>query len=357
MPALPTPSTTAPGVRLLTGPALADALPGLIEFLHRNDTAHPAHHPLWLFVLKEGLGHVPYVLEARHARRTTGCLPLAFVRSTLFGRFLVSLPYLNTAGVIADDDGTRRALIDRAIELADELDVRHLELRHESAIVHLRLNGTRTDKVHMRLPLPSFPGPLWEEFPSKVRNQVRKGEKSGLTVQFGSFDLLDEFYAVFSHNMRDLGTPVYGRKLFQAVLRYFPESAELCVVRLGTKPVAGALVVHGKGISEVPSASSLREFNSLCANMFMYWNLLDRAIERGQSLLDFGRSTRGSNSYKFKKQWGAEESPAVWQYSHRGEAADLQPDNPKYGRLVQIWKRLPVSVTRVIGPAIVRGIP
>ncbi len=157
--------------------------------------------------------------------------------------------------------------------------------------------------------------------------------------------------------MRDLGTPVYSRKLFEAILHYFADSAEVCVVRLGETPVAGAIVVHGRGITEVPSASSLRQFNPLCANMLMYWNLLNRSMERGQAVFDFGRSTRGSSTYKFKKQWGAVEHQAVWQYALRGDAAELNPDNPKYGRMVQLWKRLPVRITRMIGPAIVRGIP
>ena len=344
-------------VRLLAGTALRDAVPRSSAFTQSGKIVHPAHQLQWLLALRDGLGHEPFVLEASSGKKTVGYLPLSFVSSFLFGRFLASLPYLNTGGVQAKDLATRLSLIDRAIELADSMHVRHLELRHESLVDHPRLDGIRDTKVHMRLELPSFPGPLWEGFKAKVRNQVRKGEKSGLTAHWGTHELLDEFYAVFSQNMRDLGTPVYSRKLFQAILHYFPSSAELCVVRLGEQPVAGAILVHGKGITEVPSASSLRQFNSLCANMLMYWNLLNRSIERGQAIFDFGRSTRGSNTYKFKRQWGAVECPAVWQYALRGEAAELNPDNPKYGRFVQLWKRLPVRITRMIGPAIVRGIP
>ena len=350
-------SLTKVDTRVLSGAALANALPRLTAFVQRGERAHPAHHPRWLFALKEGLGHVPCAVESIRDGKTVGYLPLTFVRSTLFGRFLVSLPYLNTTGTLADDDTTRLALIDRAVALADEMNVRHLELRQESAITHPRLNGSRTNKVHMRLALPAFPGPLWEGFKPKVRNQVRKGEKSGLSVHWGTFALLDEFYSVFSTNMRDLGTPVYGRKFFRAILRHFPGMAELCIVRLGSRPVAGALLMHGKGITEVPSASSLREYNSLSSNMLMYWNLLERSIQRGQQVFDFGRSTRDCSTFKFKQQWGAIESPAIWQYARHGQAAELRPDNPKYERFIRLWQRLPVRVTRVIGPAIVRGIP
>lgn len=344
-------------VNLLSGSSLSAAMPRLTEYACSGDRWHPSRHPQWMYVLKEGLGHVPYALEATDGGRTVGYLPLAFVRSTLFGRFLVSLPYLNSAGVIGDTEEIKSALISQAVELGDSLRARHVELRHEEPTTHPKLNGTRNSKVHMRMELPSFPGPLWTSIPSKVRNQVRKGEKCGLTTHWGTFDLLPEFYEVFSTNMRDLGTPVYSQNLFRSMLRHFHGNAELCVLRYEGQPVSGAVLVHGKGITEVPSASTLRSANNLSANMLMYWNLLDRTVQRGQTVFDFGRATKDGNTYKFKKQWGAVESPAVWQYALHGSAADLRTDNPRYSRFIKMWQRLPVRVTRVIGPRIVRGIP
>ncbi len=317
-----------------------------------------SRHPAWLQVLRRGLGHTPYCLEASDGEEVRGTLPLVHVQSLLFGRFLVSLPYLNYGGVIADDELTARLLIERAIRLADELEVRYLELRHERAIEHPLLPDRMTNKVHMRLALPDRPEKLWSRLSAKVRNLVRKGQKSDLTVHWGGAELLDEFYGVFSRNMRDLGTPAYGRKLFQEVLRHFPDRAEFCVVRAGFQPVAGALLLHGWNVTEVPSASALREFNHTSANMLMYWHLLQRAILRGRRVFDFGRSTLEGNTYRFKKQWGAAAFPAVWQYYTRvGARSDLRPENPRYQRLIHIWQRLPLSLTRLIGPAIVRGIP
>ena len=351
-------TATDAAIRLLTGPALTARLPALTEYVQRGRFAPPGRDPGWLNILRDGLGHVPFALEASRGGKTCGWLPLAYVRSSLFGRYLVSLPYLNTGGIQADDEPTARRLINHAVSLAYDLQVKHLELRHEAVAEHPLLQASISRKVHMRLELPSFPGPLWESLPSKVRNQVRKGEKSGLQLVWGGFDLLDEFYEVFSQNMRDLGTPVYGRALFASILRHFGHDAEFCVVRLEGKPIASALLLHGKGVSEVPSASSLREFNSLCANMLMYWNLLERAVQRGQAIFDFGRSTIDGNTFRFKKQWGALPEPATWQYhTLTGGSADLRPDNPRYQRLVKIWQRLPVRLTRLIGPRIVRGIP
>lgn len=338
---------------------LAGALPRLEAYLLRNGPLVPlSRHPGWLNVLAQGQSHAPYCLETTEGGTTTGFLALASVSSFLFGRFLVSLPYLNYGGPVADDDVTGRRLIDAAVRLADDLRVRHLELRHEFPVAHPSLTQKRTDKVHMRLDLPATPGKLWDELDPKVRNQVRKGQKSGLNVSWGGAELLAAFYDVFSRNMRDLGTPVYGKRLFQAILEQFVGRAELCVVHAGPTPVAGALLLHGWGVTEVPSASSLRSHNHTCANMLMYWHLLERAVQRGQDVFDFGRSSEGSTTMRFKKQWGASPGQSEWQfYVRRGEAGSLRKESPKYQRMVRIWQRLPLPVTRFLGPKIVRGIP
>jgi FemAB-related protein (PEP-CTERM system-associated) len=345
-------------IRTLQGRQLIDRLPHLEEFARRVPRLPLSRLPSWLSILAEGLNHDVYCLEAVEGDRTCGFLPLAYVSSLLFGRYLVSLPYLNTAGVLADDPGVTCRLLDRALSLADQLKVRFLELRNEEPVGHPAFTDRMTTKVHMRLPLPDHVDALWEGLSAKIRNQVRKGQKSNLTVAWGGEELLPEFYQVFSRNMRDLGTPVYGSALFARTLRQFPDQAELSVVRAGTRPVAGALLLHGWGVTEVPSASCLHEFNCTCANMLLYWHLLKRAVERGQSVFDFGRCSADSSTFRFKKQWGAEASPATWQYYVRkGNISAVRPENPRYGRMIRIWQQLPVLLTRLIGPQIVRGIP
>jgi len=345
-------------VRMHDRRGLVGLLPRLGHYAARGGQWPLSYDPSWAAVLEAGLDHTPYVLTAEERGEIRGYLALSFMRSALFGRFLVSLPYLNYGGVQADDDATACLLVDHAVALADRLDVRYLELRHEQPLDHPALVQRASNKVHMRLPLPATVGTLWDRIPSKVRNQVRKGHKNGLQVAWGGEELLPEFYAVFSHNMRDLGTPVYGAGLFRSVLRYYPGRAEVCSVRHGDRPVAAGLLLHGVGISEVPSASSLRRFNHLCPNMLMYWSLLERAVQRGHSSFDFGRSSPESQTYQFKKQWGAAPSQASWQYYVRsGHMTDMRPDNPRYQRMIHAWQRLPVGLTRWIGPGIVRGIP
>jgi len=315
-------------------------------------------HPAWLGIFQSAMGHESFALEATFGGQTFGFLPLVHVSSFLFGRFLVSLPYLNSNGAIALSTDVQVKLVERAVGLAEELEVKHLELRHERPVDHADLTAELTTKVHMRLDLPRSAEKLWKNLDAKVRNQVRKVEKGNFSAAWGGADRLDEFYDVLSVNMRDLGTPVYSKRLFAEILAAFPEQAEICVMKDGLKPVAAALLLHGWGTTEVPTAASLKSYNPSCVNMLMYWQLLKRSIERGQKQFDFGRSTTDGNTFRYKKQWGATPSPATWQYAVKdGETPSLRPDNPRYGRAIRLWQKLPVKLTQLIGPPIVRGIP
>ena len=313
----------------------------------------------WLTVLRTGLGHEPYLVEARDSRENVlAQLPLCFVQSRLFGRYLVSLPYINSSGVLGRSKPAAQLVVNRAVDLAEELDCRFLELRHETVIEHPALTKTVSEKVHMRRELPGSVAALRERLKAKVRNQVKKGENQGFTVRWGRHERLADFYTVFSRNMRDLGTPVFGRKLFEAILEGFPDEAEICSVRDGRQPLAAGLLIHGREFTEVPSASSLRSANKRNPNMLLYYHLLARAVERGQRGFDFGRSTPDGPTYRFKKQWGAEPSPANWQYHVRqGDAGAVRPNNPKYKLLIRTWRRLPLWFANCLGPPIVRGIP
>lgn len=322
------------------------------------------HDPRWLHVLSQALGHRPMMLIAREGGAATGpivgYLPLALVASRLFGRFLVSLPYLNRAGVVAKDDSVAADLIAKGVALAGEFGTKYLELRHGKPTENASLGASRADKVRMVLQLYAGEEALMKAVGPKVRNLIRKGDKNNLTIRWGGRDVLADFYEVFSVNMRDLGTPVYSKELFGQIVDQFKGEAELCVVDFEGKPVAGALLVHddARKMTQVPSASALREFNHTSANMWMYFKMLMRSIERGSKRFDFGRSSEGSGTYNFKRQWGAEPEPTVWQYHVRsGDIGSMRPDSPKNQRRIAIWQKLPVWLTRVVGPRIVRGIP
>ncbi|QDU71617.1 FemAB family XrtA/PEP-CTERM system-associated protein [Mucisphaera calidilacus] len=336
----------------------------ILAYLRAHPHAAPELHPAWLTALRTGLAHEPTLLIHRTGRSgdIRGLLPLAWVRSRLFGRFLVSLPFLNRAGVLADDPDAATRLIDAAVQLARQGRADYLELRHAGQPTeHRALTETRDDKPRMILDLPGSPDKLWDGFKAKVRNQVRKADRYHPAITFGRHELLDGFYSVFAVTMRDLGTPVYPKRFFRAILDALPDHAELALVTIEEAAVAGALLIHDpvhNHTTQVPSAACLRSANSMNANMFMYHHLLNRAIERSASRFDFGRSTLDSGTYRFKKQWGAQPEPTHWQQMPlHGDTHAARPDNPRYQSRIETWRKLPVWLTRVIGPPIVRCIP
>ena len=313
----------------------------------------------WATVFAAALSHRPYFLWVEQDRQIVGVLPLMHISGPIFGSFLVSQPYLNTGGVLADAPEIESQLINRAVALAEMLNVKHLELRHERRIEHEGMNSVNTEKVQMRMTLPATAEELWTGLKSKLRSQVKKPlNDSSLSVTCGGLDHLESFYSVFCRNMRDLGTPPFSKALFREMLTQFPDSAEICTVRQNNQAIASGFLLHGPSVTLIPSASSLREFNHTACNMLMYWHSLKRSVERGQRAFDFGRSSRDSGTHRFKQQWGAEEYPAVWQYClRRGNVGDVRPNSGKFDKVIAVWQHLPVWLTKLIGPGIVRGIP
>ena len=326
-------------------------------YVASHPQASTYHRPAWLDVISGAFGHRTTYLAADSNGRVSGVLPLVFFRSWMFGRFTVSMPFLNYGGILADSPEIERTLLDRAIEETAAAGGTHLELRH--ARQHFAHLTSKRHKVAMELRLEATVDRQWQTLDKKVRNQIRKAEKSGLTTSEGGSELLPEFYEVFSRNMRDLGTPVYGASFFRRVLDTFPVESRLFVVTLERRPVAASLVHWHGGRIEVPWASSIREFNPLCVNVLLYWQMLRFAIERGFSLFDFGRSTRDEGTYHFKRQWGAEARELVWEYwtSDGRPLPELSPKNPKFELAIRTWQRLPVGVATRLGPLVVCNIP
>lgn len=323
---------------------------------HREASAY--HSPAWLDVIRRAFGHDTRYLVAESAGVISGVLPIVFFRSRIFGRFTVSIPFVNYGGVLADSDEAARALLERAVEETRKAGGTHLELRHCGEQMFPEL-AARRHKVAMELALASTSEQQWQAIDRKVRNQVRKAEKSGLHAEDGGIELLPAFYEVFAHNMRDLGTPVYGINFFREVLSAFPDRARVLCVRHEGRPVAASIVHWHRGRIEVPWASALREFNPLCANVLLYWTMLQFAIDRRLTTFDFGRSTPNEGTFQFKQQWGAVPRQFVWEYwtADGHGLPGLNPTNPRFDLAIRAWQRLPVAVATALGPHIVRNIP
>jgi FemAB-related protein (PEP-CTERM system-associated) len=327
------------------------------EYVRRHAEARGPHLSGWKHVIEKSFGHPCYYLVAREGGRLCGILPLSHLRSKLFGSFLISMPYLNYGGVLAEDENVRQTLFEHACRLGKQRGATHVELRHVSAL--MADIPTKQHKVSMLLDLPDKPETLWDGFKAKLRSQIRKPQKENLKVRFGCEDALESFYHVFSINMRDLGTPVYPIKFFANILATFPRQAHICTIFRDREPVAAGFVFGFRKVLEIPWASSLREYNALAPNMLMYWSVLEFAIQQGYRQFDFGRSTLNEGTYKFKEQWGAKPLALHWQYwlANGGPLPEINPHNPKYQLMIRTWQKLPVGVTRLLGPAIVKNIP
>jgi FemAB-related protein (PEP-CTERM system-associated) len=246
--------------------------------------------------------------------------------------------------------------MEAANQWADRRGVSHIEYRDDMPREGLPV---RSEKVSMILPLPSSPSQLWNRFTSKLRSQIRRPQREDPYLVSGGPERLDDFYKVFARNMRDLGTPVYGKAFFRNILTTFPENSWVTVMYLRKQPVsAGFLIGYGQTL-EIPWASTIRDVNHLSVNMLLYWEVLKAAIERGYQHFDFGRSSRDASTFRFKQQWGARPKQLYWHYWLREdrELPALSPSNHKYAMLIALWKRLPVPVANRLGPPVVKNLP
>jgi FemAB-related protein (PEP-CTERM system-associated) len=328
------------------------------RFAAASPDASLYHRAEFRDVIDEVFRQPSYYLSARDAKgAVTGILPLVRLRSRSFGDFLVSLPYFNYGGAIADDAATRTRLERAGEELARELRVGHVEFRDTAP----RGDATpvRTDKRILERSLPGDVDTLWRELGSKLRAQVRKPLKNGATAVIGGHELVAPFYHVFARNMRDLGTPVYARGLFESICNHLGPDAHIVIVYVGDQPAAGGVLLQHRARMQIPWAASLQPFNTLGVNMLLYWEALALAVRSGCDVFDFGRSTIDSGTERFKRQWGAVPRPLYWHYwlSHGGPLPALNPDNPKYRLAVRAWQRMPVALANRLGPHIVRNLP
>jgi FemAB-related protein (PEP-CTERM system-associated) len=324
------------------------------DFLEGHPESTIYHDPHWGAVMLEAYGNRPIYLTAQRAGVVVGTLQLVHQRSLLFGSHVCSLPYFDAAGILAGDPGAETALIAAARKLLPQRKAEWVELRQMSPLDDSI--PARTDKVTLQVELKGDPEPHWKGFKAKVRNQVRKAEKAGLTCTQGGGELLDEFCAIYVRNMRDLGSPPHSRRFFECLVRYFGDAAKLFVVRQGDKPVAASMTLRDRQAARVPWAGSDWRVRDLCANMLLYWEMLSDSCRSRAPMFDFGRSTRDAGTYRFKRQWGAEEVQLHWHYllAEGDELPELRPDSPKYRMMVACWRKLPVWLARLLGPRIVR---
>jgi len=296
-------------------------------------------------------------------KKIVGTFPLIHISSWLFGKNLVSIPYFDLGGILATDKFSEIALLKKSILLAEELGVTQIEFRQNHHLLSFGdfINGQAewklsisTNKVRMILDISDNSEFLLKSFNSKLRSQIRKPIKEGLIAKIGGVELIDDFYNVFAENMRDLGSPVHSKKFIAETLKAFPNTANVFIVYSDRKPLAGSVTIGFKDTLSNPWASSLRRYSHLAPNMLLYWSMLEFACQSGYRRFDFGRSTPGEGTYKFKEQWGAKHEPLYWYRLSKNSDQGLveQPEKDKMSKAIEYWKKLPVPLTKIIGPRI-----
>ncbi|WP_152971979.1 GNAT family N-acetyltransferase [Desulfatitalea tepidiphila] len=362
---------------------------------------HPMSHAYltshWQKIITSAYGYTSYALAAvsndphpapgQVESNLKGLLPLVHLRSPLFGNRLVSMPYFDHGGILSDTEETERQLIQAAVRLGQTLRVKRIELRQLYKLNTLE-NGVasatnhpvswgkfinapadgqmppeaswtlKCHKARMVLHLPRSAEELMKSFKSKLRSQINRATKAGLRASVGGVELFGDFYHVFSNNMRDLGSPVHNKALPRSVMDYLPNQAWIVVVYKADTPVAASLMAGFKDVMINPWASALREFSKDSPNMLLYWHMLEFAADKGYRFFDFGRSTPGEGTYRFKTQWGAQPQPMYWytiwlDEGKMHQSGPLEQENGKRREMVaSLWSRLPVAISRIVGPMI-----
>ncbi len=321
-------------------------------FVTESPAATFFHLSAWRHLVETQFGHRTHYLYAARHGRIVGVLPIGHVKSFLFGNALISTPFCVYGGVVASDPEAERALVDAGIALGRDLGVDYLELRQRD----LRNDAPRTQDLYVtfRKRIDEDPEANLGAIPRKQRAMVRKGMQAGLVGE--TDEGVDRFFTMYSESVRNLGTPVLPKKWFAALKETFAEACEVVTICDRGRPVSSVMSFYFRDVVLPYYGGGGFDARRLKANDFMYYHLMCRAALRGCRVFDYGRSKKGSGSYAFKKNWGFVPEDLHYEH-HLIRATDppaLNPNNPKYKLAISAWKRLPIRLTRILGPVVAK---
>jgi FemAB-related protein (PEP-CTERM system-associated) len=313
------------------------------------------HRAGWARALDRVFHHPLHLLYAERDGRIEGVLPLAQVKSLLFGHAVVSLPFAVYGGVAADTTEAATALEVEAARLTQQLGAQHLELRH----VERRHADWPLQDLYFTFRKPLLPD---EEanmlaIPRKQRAMVRKGIKNGLVSRVDAS--VDRFFALYADNVHRHGTPALPKRWFQALCDEFGADCDVLTVESPDgKPLSSVLSFYFRGELLAYYAGDDEAARDLACNDFKYWELMRHGLARGCTVFDYGRSKAGTGPYAFKKNWGFEPTPLHYEYQlyKRDAVPQNNPNNPKYKLLIEAWRRLPIGLANALGPMLVRSL-
>lgn len=315
------------------------------------------HRPQWLRAVEHATGHRAAGLMSERLGVISGWLPLTELRSLLFGSALISSGFGVGGGILADSDEAAEALGQAAARHAESYGFANAELR--GGFVPAGWQEVTGKHCGFERALAADDEAELLAIPRKSRAEVRKGLKNGLEVRIGR-DRSDRaaHYAVYAESVRNLGTPVFPKRLFDAMLAVFPKSSDILTVLKDGKPMSSVLSFYHEGAVLPFWGGGTFAARNARANELMYYELMLHARRQGMQRFDFGRSKTGSGPYKFKKNWGFEPQPLSYAtLTAPGEQArDVDPTSASYARKIALWKRLPLPIANRIGPLIARDL-
>jgi FemAB-related protein (PEP-CTERM system-associated) len=324
-------------------------------FVERCADATFFHRIGWQDIIETEFHHRTHYLLTERGQKITGVLPLAQLRSPIFGHSLVSLPFSVYGGPAADDEESECALIDAASDLARALGVTHLEVRNR-AVKRAEWPRQELYVTFRKELLPDIEANMLA-IPRKQRAMVRKGINAGLRSEIDTN--VDRFFALYADNMHRHGTPPFSKRYFARLRDMFGDRCEVLIV-LGPsgRPLSGVMSFYFRDEVLPYYAGDIADAREFAANDFKYWELMRRACERGLRVFDYGRSKRGTGSFDFKKNWGFEPSQLAYEYQllKRRDIPQNNPLNPKYRTFIALWRKLPLRVVNAVGPMLVRNL-
>ena len=325
-------------------------------FLSRCPTGNFYLRYEWVRINLRELGHSSICLMAEEGGVVVGVFPMTRIRSRLFGDILASMPFVNFGGPAATDEEVETRLLEAACGRASRLGCDYLEIRSDRPLGNL---PTKTHKVSMTIDLPETSDLLWESFTSKHRNNIKRAYRNDLRVEAGGMELLDDFYHITEQGWRALGTPLYKRSYFQAVMEEFGRDVLLFVAYHDDEPVATTLNGCFGSRFEGMWAAVSPAHDHLLSNYVLYWEMIEHVCKLGFRHFHLGRSTAGSGAARFKARWNAEPEQLFWNFHlvSRDGIPELNPDNPKFELAMRTWRKLPLPATRIIGPRLARLLP
>ncbi len=330
------------------------------HFVAAHPMATPFHRTVWLKAVADGTGNKAMGLLCETGGQLSSWLPLHAIHSPVFGRLLASSGFAVGGGLLVEPSAEPGAILASAEELAQRLSIPSIELRGGMLPDNQQGWRIRTDShCGFVKPLAMDDEAQLLSVPRKQRAEVRKGLDIALKVETGTAERdRAAHYAVYSESVRNLGTPVFPRSLFDSVLDQFGPDADILTIRHQGAPVASVLSLYHGGAVMPYWGGGTWDARRLRANDRMYFELMLHARHKGCTHFDFGRSKTGSGAHDFKRNWGFDPEPlsyASWT-APGSPARDADPTSAKHAAQIAVWRRLPLSITNRIGPWIARGL-